>query len=113
MESGIGWVPYFVHRMHEHHEKLGPMLPAMQRDPRELLERGQCFFSFEAEEPLLDVCVQELGTGPWVYASDYPHWDSDFPGTVEECRAKCAAAGFDDTTTSALLGGNAEQLYGL
>jgi hypothetical protein len=32
---------------------------------------------------------------------------------VEECRAKCAAAGFDDTTTSALLGGNAEQLYGL
>jgi hypothetical protein len=113
MESGIGWVPYFVHRMHEHHEKLGPMLPAMQRDPRELLERGQCFFSFEAEEPLLDVCVRELGTGPWVYASDYPHWDSDFPGTVEECRAKCAAAGFDDTTTSALLGGNAEQLYGL
>ncbi len=113
MESGTGWVPYFAHRMHEHHEKLGSMLPAMHSDPRDLIGRGQCFFSFEAEEPLLDVCVRELGAGPWVYASDYPHWDSDFPGTVEECRDKCAAAGFDEVTTAALLGDNAKRLYGL
>ncbi|MCX7619329.1 MAG: amidohydrolase [Acidimicrobiales bacterium] len=113
MESGIGWVPYFVHRMHEHHEKLGSMLPAMETDPREIIERGQCFFSFEAEEPLLEVCVEQLGTSPWMFASDYPHWDSDFPGTVEECRSKCAAAGFGDTTTSALLGENAKRLYRL
>ena len=113
MESGIGWVPYFVHRMHEHHEKLPAMLPELRTDPRDLLERGQCFFSFEAEEPLLDVCVRELGTGPWVYASDYPHWDSDFPGTVAECRDKCGAAGLDEGTTAALLGGNASRLYAL
>lgn len=113
MESGIGWVPYFVHRMHEHHEKLGPMLPDMTSDPRDILERGQCFFSFEAEEPLLGTCVEQLGAGPWVYASDYPHWDSDFPGTVDECREKAAATGLDDVVVDQLLGGNASRLYAL
>lgn len=34
MESGIGWVPYFVHRMHEHHEKLSHLLPHLETDPR-------------------------------------------------------------------------------
>lgn len=113
MESGIGWVPYFVHRVHEHHEKLGPMVPEMITDPRELLERGQCYFSFEAEEPLLATCVEQLGIEPWVYASDYPHWDSDFPGTADECREKAAAAGLDGDSIANLLGGNAARLYGL
>lgn len=113
MESGIGWVPYFVHRMHEHHEKLPDLLPHLRTDPRDIIGRGQCFFSFEAEEPLLGTCVDELGAGPWVYASDYPHWDSDFPGTVDECRAKAAEADLATEEVSALLGDNARRLYGL
>jgi hypothetical protein len=91
LESGTGWVPYFVHRMHEHYEKRGELLPAMRTDPRELLQRGQCFFSFEAEEPMLTTCVEQLGDNWLVYASDYPHWDSDFPGTVEEVRRLTAS----------------------
>jgi predicted TIM-barrel fold metal-dependent hydrolase len=113
LESGTGWVPYFVHRMHEHFEKRPELLPDMHTDPRELLARGQCFFSFEAEEPMLAECVAQLGDGWMVYASDYPHWDSDFPGTVAEVRAQAASAGFDDATTAGLLGGNAARLYGL
>jgi uncharacterized protein len=111
MESGIGWVPYFVHRLHEHHEKLPHLLPDLHTDPRDLLERGQCFFSFEAEEPLLETCVDELGAGAWVYASDYPHWDSDFPGTVEACRRLAAPLGAG--VTDQVLGANAARLYGL
>src|SRR5260370_26090768 len=53
LESGTGWVPYFVHRMHEHFEKRPALVPAMKSDARDFLDRGQCFFSFEAEEPLL------------------------------------------------------------
>jgi predicted TIM-barrel fold metal-dependent hydrolase len=111
LESGTGWVPYFVHRMHEHFEKRPELLPAMKTDPRELLARGQCFFSFEAEEPLLETCVEQLGDGWLVYASDYPHWDSDFPGTVDEVRRLTAELG--DTVTDKLLGTNAARLYGL
>jgi predicted TIM-barrel fold metal-dependent hydrolase len=111
MESGIGWVPYYLHRMHEHREKRPEMLSAMTSDPRELIERDQIFFSFEAEEPLLEMCVEHFGSGPWLYASDYPHWDSDFPGTVEECREMAAPLG--TATTARLLGGNAARFYRL
>jgi predicted TIM-barrel fold metal-dependent hydrolase len=69
------------------------------------------FFSFEAEEPLVEMCVEQLGPDPWLYASDYPHWDSDFPGTVEDCKKLAAPLGPD--VTAQLLGGNAARLYGL
>jgi predicted TIM-barrel fold metal-dependent hydrolase len=111
LESGTGWVPSFVHRMHEHFEKRPELLPAMKTDPRELLARGQCYFSFEAEEPLLATCVEQLGDNWLIYASDYPHWDSDFPGTVDEVRR--LAAGLGDDVTAKLLGGNAARLYNL
>lgn len=111
MESGIGWVPYYVHRVAEHREKRGELLPAMASDPRDALERGQCFFSFEADEPLLHEYVAHLGDGSLVYASDYPHWDSDFPGTVDEVRRR--AEGLDPATEARVLGGNAARLYAL
>ncbi len=109
LESGIGWVPYFVHRLHEHHEKLPDLLGDGVGDPRDFLERGQCYFSFEAEETLLETYVEHLGDTSLVYASDYPHWDSDFPGTVEAVRAR----GLPDESLARALGGNALRLYGL
>lgn len=111
LESGVGWVPYFVHRMHEHREKRGELVPAMKRDPVEYLEAGQCFFSFEAEEPLLETYVEHLGAESLVFASDYPHWDSDFPGTVEAARHLAEGLGAD--VTEKVLGGNARRLYRL
>jgi predicted TIM-barrel fold metal-dependent hydrolase len=111
LESGTGWVPYFVHRMHEHLEKRPELLPAMRTDPRDLLASGRCYFSFEAEEPLLETCVEQLGDAWLIYASDYPHWDSDFPGTVAEVRR--LAANLGDDVTAKLLGGNAARLYNL
>jgi predicted TIM-barrel fold metal-dependent hydrolase len=113
LESGTGWVPYFVHRMHEHFEKRPELLPGLRTDPRELLARGQCFFSFEAEEPMLGPCVEQLGDGWLVYASDYPHWDCDFPGTVTEVRERAAAGGLGADTIARLLGENARRLYAL
>lgn len=111
MESGIGWVPAFVHRVHEHREKRAELLPDMASDPLEYFERDQVFFSFEADEPLLATCVEHLGTKAWVYASDYPHWDSEFPGTVDHCRRLAAPLG--PAVADDLLGGNAARLYRL
>ena len=109
LESGVGWVPYFVHRLVEHHEKLPHLLPDGASDPRAFLERGQCYFSFEADEPLLATYVEHLGDESLVYASDYPHWDSDFPGTVEAVRA----SSLPDETLHRILGTNAARLYAL
>jgi predicted TIM-barrel fold metal-dependent hydrolase len=113
LESGVGWVPYFVHRLAEHREKLPHLLPGGISDPRDLVARGQCWFSFEADEPLLATYVEHLGDDSLVYASDYPHWDSDFPGTVDEVRRRAAAAGLSAGSTAKVLGGNAALLYAL
>ena len=109
LESGVGWVPYFVHRLVEHHEKLPHLLPDGASDPRAFVERGQCYFSFEADEPLLATYVEHLGDESLVYASDYPHWDSDFPGTVAAVRA----SSLPDETLHKILGTNAARLYAL
>lgn len=113
LESGVGWVPYFVHRLHEHHEKLPGLLGEGVSDPRAIVERGQCFFSFEAEESLLATYVEHLGDRSLVYASDYPHWDSDFPGTVDEVRRQAVAQSLDDATLRRILSTNAAELYRL
>lgn len=113
LESGVGWVPYFVHRLHEHHEKLPHLLGADVTDPRAILERGQCYFSFEAEESLLGTYVEQLGDESLVYASDYPHWDSDFPGTVDEVRHQADEQALGAATVGRILGGNARRLYRL
>lgn len=111
LESGVGWVPYFLDRVGEHREKRPELLPDMKSDPRDYLERGQVYFSFEAEESLLDVVVDRLGADNWVWASDYPHWDADFPGCTEEARELASALG--DTAAAKLLSENACRLYGL
>jgi predicted TIM-barrel fold metal-dependent hydrolase len=111
LESGVGWVPYFVHRIDEHREKRGDMVPGMVSDARELVARGQCYFSFECEEPLLEAYVEHLGPDSLVFSSDYPHWDCDFPGTVEKTRANAKPLG--DDVIAKILGQNAARLYGL
>ena len=111
LESGAGWVPYLVDRVHEHREKRAELLPAMRSRPRDYLERGQCWFSFECEETMLEPYVERLGDSSLVYSSDYPHWDSDFPGTVETVRRENAQLG--EATLARILGANASRLYGL
>lgn len=86
LESGVGWVPFAVYRMEEHREKLQGMIPGMTSSPQEMIERGQVYFSFECEEQLLDVYVEHLGADSIIFASDYPHWDADLPGTVAKAR---------------------------
>jgi predicted TIM-barrel fold metal-dependent hydrolase len=83
----------------------------MTSDPQELIARGQCFFSFECEEPLLETYVEHLGANSLVFSSDYPHWDCDYPGTVEMARANAKRLGAE--VTAKILGANAIRLYGL
>jgi predicted TIM-barrel fold metal-dependent hydrolase len=45
-----------------------------------------------------------------MYASDYPHWDSDFPETVAPIRMR---TDLDDAAKAAILGGTAARFYAL
>ena len=110
LESGIGWVPYFLERLDEHFEKRGHQVPGCKRPPSEYVARGQCFFSCEPGEKTLAYAAEELGAGCIMYASDYPHWDSDFPDTVAPIRDR---RDLSDEAKAEILGGTAARFYGL
>ncbi len=97
--------------MHEHREKRGEMLPSMTSNPRELIERDQIFFSFEAEEPLLEVCVEQLGPEPVAVRVGLSALGQRFPGhrrgVPRDGRSSRTAA------TAQLLGDNAARFYRL
>lgn len=110
LESGVGWVPYFIERLHEHLEKRGRLTPECKHAPEEYLARGQIYVSCEPDEKGVRFATELLGSDFIMYASDYPHWDSDFPNSSKPLRERT------DISTEAkakILGQNAERFYRL
>jgi predicted TIM-barrel fold metal-dependent hydrolase len=110
LEAGAGWVPYFLERLDEHVEKRGRQVPGCRRPPSEYVARGQCLFTCEPEERSLAWVVGALGVDAVMYASDYPHWDSDFPHTVAPIRDR---GDLGPAQKAAILGGTAAGFYKL
>jgi predicted TIM-barrel fold metal-dependent hydrolase len=42
----------------------------------------------EADEKLLKLALEEFSEDRVLLASDYPHFDSEYPGTVEELKER-------------------------
>ncbi|HVN85933.1 MAG TPA: amidohydrolase family protein [Candidatus Binatia bacterium] len=110
LESGVGWVPYFVERMHEHLEKRGRLTPQCKHKPEEYIARGQLYVSCEPEEATLPTVVDLLGPDFVMYASDYPHWDGDFPNSTKPMRER---TDITPEVKARIMGGNAARLYRL
>jgi len=110
LESGVGWVPYFLERLDEHFEKRGKQVPGCRRPPSEYAARGQCVFSCEPEERGLADAAAALGADKIMYASDYPHWDSDFPDTVAPIRTR---TDLSEAARATILGETAARFYRL
>ncbi len=110
LESGVGWVPYFVERVHEHLEKRGRLAPACKHKPEEYLARGQLYVTCEPEEASVPFAAEILGSDFIMYASDYPHWDSDFPNSTRPLRER---TDINDSLRAKILGGNAARFYRL
>lgn len=111
LEAGVGWVPYFIDRLHEHYEKRGGWIPnGWQRDPNEYIERGNVWVSCESEEPILPAVAQVLGSDFILYASDYPHWDGEWPESTKPLRER---ADISDDVRAKIAGRNARRFYRL
>jgi predicted TIM-barrel fold metal-dependent hydrolase len=111
LEAGVGWLAYFADRAHEHQEKRAEMLPRMRSTPREVIERGQCYVSFECDDPMLGFYVDRYGPDSVLFASDYPHWDAEWPGCVAAARKNAAPLGAEAVAKA--MGANAVRFYGL
>lgn len=111
LEAGVGWVPYFIDRLHEHYEKRGDwIVNGWKREPQEYIGAGNIWVSCEPEEPILPAVVDILGADFIMYASDYPHWDAAWPDSTRPLRER---ADLSDIARAKIAGGNARRFYRL
>jgi predicted TIM-barrel fold metal-dependent hydrolase len=108
LEAGCGWGPYLFERLDEHYEKRVGEMPAITRRPSEYLADGRVVISCEAEHGLAHA-LAGLGDQCVAYASDYPHWDCEFPDSV---RAISERDDLTDDQKTAILGANAARILG-
>jgi predicted TIM-barrel fold metal-dependent hydrolase len=58
----------------------------LKKKPSDLVRESKMYFSLEAGETLLAEAVNYLGAEHFLYASDIPHWDNEFPGNLHALR---------------------------
>ena len=84
-------------------------LPDMGQ-PSELVREAKIYFSLEAGETLLPEAIKYLGAEHFLYASDIPHWDNEFPGNLHALRNHPAVS---DSDKEKILYKNAKELFAL
>jgi len=85
LEAGASWLPYWLDRMDAHWEQRGEVeTPHLKQRPSDVVRASPIFFSIEADETLLPQTVDYLGDTHFMYSSDLPHWDSQFPKSLDQ-----------------------------
>jgi predicted TIM-barrel fold metal-dependent hydrolase len=74
-------------RLDEHWEKRAQYeMPLLKEKPSELVRKSEVYFSIESGESQLAHTIEYVGAEHFVYASDIPHWDCEFPENLEQLR---------------------------
>ncbi|MBI3076232.1 MAG: amidohydrolase [Deltaproteobacteria bacterium] len=110
LEFGCGWLPYWIDRMDGEYEKRSSEAPLLKKTPGEYMLGGTIFYSVEPEESTIPYVVERCGADVLLYASDYPHWDMDYPESAEDIRKR---ATLSDEVKRKILGENAKRFYNL
>ena len=85
-------------------------MPNLRRRPSEIIRGEQIVLTCESEESGLDRVLDEAGAGTVLYASDYCHWDCNFPDSVRDI---CEARELDFDQKTRILGRNAVEFFRL
>ena len=110
LESGCGWLPYWLWRLDEEYEELGwEVKDTVKMKPSEYFRR-QCFIAIEPSEPYLDRIIDDIGSDNLLFGSDYPHMDHK-PDIVEKAVALQEQLGKE--TVQKILWDNPARFYGL
>jgi predicted TIM-barrel fold metal-dependent hydrolase len=89
LEIGCTWLPYWLDRMDEHWEKRGEIeTPRLKQLPSKCVREHPVYFSYEAGESFLSETFGHVGENHFVYASDIPHWDNEFPENLHKIQAR-------------------------
>ena len=82
-EGGISWVPWWAERMDGHYKHFARHTPHLTRPPSEHMRGERCFYTFDPDEALLPEAMRLIGVSRLMWASDYPHFDAEFPDAAE------------------------------
>ncbi len=75
LESGCGWLPYWLWRLDDEYENLRwEVKDRVRIKPSEYFRR-QCFISIEPSEPYLADVIAHISADNLIFGSDYPHMD--------------------------------------
>ena len=111
LEIGATWLPYYLDRLDEHWEKRGEFeAPYLTKKPSALFRESPIYVSLEAEEGLLAAAVDYVGNDHFLYASDIPHWDNEFPKNLIDLREH---PDLSRETKEKILYRNSATLFGL
>jgi len=113
LESGCGWVPFWLERMDEHWEHISHGSARTTKEKPSVYFKRQCWASCEAGEELVTCFVEHVGADYLTVATDYPH--SDAIGKFPDLTVGALSANSKISTEARrkMLWDNPVRLYGL
>jgi predicted TIM-barrel fold metal-dependent hydrolase len=108
LEAGVGFLPYWMERFDEKYCLRKSEMEPLKMLPSEYIKAGRCYFTCEGEESALPLVIERFGDECMMYASDYPHWDMEWPHSVSQVVSR---KDLSDTTKQRILAGNARAFY--
>ncbi len=110
LEIGATWLPYYLDRLDEHWEKRPAEMPHLAEKPSDIFRKSSLVVSLEAEESTLAHTIDFVGAEHLVFATDIPHWDTEFPDNLNRLRE---APDISDSDKKLILYDNAKALFDL
>jgi predicted TIM-barrel fold metal-dependent hydrolase len=112
LETNGGWITPWMERLDHNAKTFSWDVPDCKLAPSEYFRR-QCYISFDADEETLGLAAESpyVGDDRIIWASDYPHPDAKFPGTVDELMKNIT--GLDARAQQNIAWRNAQRLYDL
>lgn len=108
VETGTGWLPWWLERMDHLFDKLSFGVPLKLR-PSEYFER-QCWILVDPDEKTVGATLSFVGHDRFMWGSDYPHTEGE-AGALDELKENIAP--LSGETQNKILGETAIELYGL
>jgi len=112
LEANGGWVVPWLERLDHHAEIFRWDVPDLKLKPSDYFRR-QGWISFDTDEHALRFTANDplVGADRIIWASDFPHPDAKYPGTVKELIEN--TEGLSEAQKLRIHGENARELYGL
>ena len=109
LESGCGWIPFWMRRLDDQAHYVGATAE-LQKTIGEHMTGGRFFSSIEMAEgqDMIEMVADFMGPDVLMYASDYPHFECRFPGSVDYFMNWT----LDETLRRKLLWDNPARFYG-